>query len=135
MTLLENEVILDSLASVQLTNYRITKEYGKSYKLSIFLEKISSIEAAYKSKPYLILIGILLIIIGLYLANDNIQEFGIFSVIVGIVLIIAYFRTRKNILRVSPDGGTNLDLAVKGVSNERVEEFITNIQRAKQEKK
>jgi len=97
MTLLENEVKLDSLTpSVQLTNFRIVKEHKNSYKISVFLEKISSI--------------------------------------IGIAFTIGFFLTKKQVITISQNGGEKLDIEAKGVAKERIEEFITNIQEAKQKK-
>ena len=137
MTLLENEVQLDALHSVRLSNYRITQEFGSSYKISIFLEKISSVVVLYKSKPLLLLLGLILIAAGFYFLDqsDDIEQImGGVSLGVGVILIIAFFVTRKHVLTISPDGGMSLDASVKGVSNERIEEFITKIQEAKQTK-
>ena len=134
MTFLENEVKLDSLTqSDMLTNYRIMLESGNSYKISIFLEKISSIMMHYKSKPLLLILGIIAFIAGIFvIQSDDWQGGGIFVLIVGIALIIAYFLTRKHVITISPDGGKDLDIEVKMVSHERIEEFITKIQEAKQ---
>jgi len=137
MTLLENEVKLSSFThSVLLTNYRILKEYGNSYKISIFLEKISSIVVFYKSNPFLLFVGGFLIIAGLILllGVDDYQVFGALSLIVGIACIVLFFSTRKHVIVVSSDGGSDLGITVKNTSTELVEEFITKIQEAKQKK-
>ena len=134
MTLLSGEVILDSLTeSVLLTNYRIMKEHGNSYKISIFLEKISSIVMHYKIKPLLLFFGIICFIVGGVLFDYN-EALGILSLIVGIILIIAFYLTCKHVLVISPDGGMKLEIEVKRTSRERIEEFLTIIQEAKQAK-
>jgi len=133
MTFLENEEQLDTLSNTVLTNYRILKEEENSYKISIFLEKISSIEMHYKQKIYLILLGICSVFGGLYIAQGE-EMIITAGIILGVVFIIAYFVTRKHVITITPDGGKNLDIEVQGVKNERIEEFITNIQKAKQEK-
>ena len=131
MTLLKDEVKLDSLTnSVLLTNYRILKEHGDKYKISIFLEKISSIEMHYKSKILYLILGIIACIAGLIMQGEG-AEAGLPLLVVGIVLVIAFFLTRKHVITVSPDGGKSLDIEVKGISSERVEEFLTNVQEAK----
>ena len=93
MIFLENEVKLDSLTqSVQLTNYRITKEYGDSYKMSIFLEKISSIEMHYQRKPLLLLLGIVSLIAGVFdMLPWIVQSSAQLLFTIGVILIIVFF--------------------------------------------
>jgi hypothetical protein len=143
MTLLENEIKLDSfIESISLTNCRIMQEDGNSHKISIFLEKISSIEMYHKSKLILLFLGIFFVIVGLILSIGAIfmpeiyLELNLLGITMplffGIIFIIAFFLTRGCIIIVSPDGGKNLNIKInRKVSNERIEEFITNIQNAK----
>ena len=61
MKLLQNEekLITSEEDRMILTNYRITKRdeiWGKSYKISIFLEDISSIEVHFKSNIVFLII-------------------------------------------------------------------------------
>ena len=133
MTLLEDEVKLDSLKdSVVLTNYRIMQEIGKSYKISIFLEKISSVVVSYKSKPLFLIFGIFFLLAG-YVVNTQLYYYkgeGILSLIVGVIFILLFFFSRKHVLSISPDGGKSLDFGVKWTKKERIEDFITKIQKA-----
>jgi hypothetical protein len=143
MTLLENEVKLDLFTeSIQLTNYRITQEDGNSCGISIFLEKISSIEMYRKSKLILLLIGIFFLIAGLGLSIGaifvpeiyrDLELLGItMPLYVGIIFIIVFFLTKRSTLTISPDGGKKMNIKIsRKVSNERIEEFITKIQNAK----
>jgi len=117
--LLGNEVQLDSLTgTILLTNYRIMNDQGSSYKFSVFLDKISSIEMQMheKRKTPLLVLGILLLI-----------AYGL-----GIILIIAYFfvKKREHTIVVAPDGGKLFEVAVKDHSSKRIEEFIKNVQEA-----
>ena len=132
MTYLENEREIGKLTTFDtLTNYRITDESGKFYKISIFLEKISSIEAIYKDKPFLILLGILLIPFGLVVIREDFDVFGILAIIIGIGLIIYYFLSRKHIVIISSDGGRSIKITVTGISPNTIEDYITKIQAAK----
>ena len=143
MTLLENEVKLDELTeSVLLTNFRIAQEHGNLYKISIFLEKISSIQMYRKSKTGLLLFGIFCVIVGAILSVGAIylpeiyrelRFFGItLPLYLGIIFIIFFFLTRKHVITISPDGGKDLNIKInRKISSERIEEFITNIQDAK----
>ena len=137
MTLLENEKNLDFLEknSVVLTNYRITKEDGNSYKIAIFLKNISSIIAHYKTEPIFIILGAISLIAGVVLVlHGDLNSFGIASFVLCAVLFAAYFLTKKHVITVSSDGGEKMVIEVQKKSHERIEEFITNIQQAKQGK-
>jgi len=137
MTHLENEVKLDALTNQdQLTNLRIAQEYsdflGASYKNSIFLEKISSVEVRFKSKPLYLILGIVSFIAGISLmSNYNTREIGNALLIIGIVLIVIFFFTRKHVVSITPDGGNSIDITAKGVNESRIEEYLTNIHEAK----
>ena len=136
MTLLENEVKLVEFAkSIILTNYRVLMEEGKLYKISIFLEKISSIETRYKSKHYLILLGIIALIVGIIMKiSAEYEDFSLLFFIIGIICIISFFFTRKHVLSISSDGGAKLEAEIKKAPHEIIEKFITSIQEAKQKK-
>ena len=137
MTLLEKEKELDTLAHVVLTNYRIMQERESSYKISIFLEKISSIEAQYKRRLFLLILGIAALVSGpiLFAAEGYSDiEWVITLLSVGIAFVVAYFFLGKHTIEISSDGGKSLDIYVKRMLNSRVEEFITNIQKAKLER-
>jgi hypothetical protein len=143
MKLLENEVKLDFLTeSVLLTNHRIIKEYRNSYKISIFLEKISSIEMYYRENPFYMLSGLLFFFFFLVLLPRE-QTYGIWMenwmgvllMIVGVIFMIAFFFTKRHVIIVSPDGGEDIRVSIKWATNERIEEFITNVQEAKLRKK
>ena len=138
MILLENEVKLDALTNKdQLTSLRVLLEYsnfGGSYRNSIFLEKISSIEVHYKSKPVYIILAVIVFILGIW-AQSEIRRDGEVALIaclfVSILFIVAFFLTRKYTVSITPDGGKSIDIEAKGLSEERIEQFIANIQEAK----
>ena len=143
MTLLENETKLDLFTeSVLLTNYRIMQENGNSYKISIFLEKISSIEVCRKSKLKFLLLGIFFMVLGLALSVGLMiepswryeAEFALLGAILslGIIFIVVFILTRSHIIAISPDGGRNLNIKVdRKISNERIDEFLAKLQSAK----
>jgi len=136
-TLLKNEIKLDALTNQdQLTNLRITQEYsdffGAAYKNSIFLEKISSVEVHFKSKPIYLVLGVIIFILGIWAKSEFREDSAFtFGLIVSVVFIVAFFLTRKHVISVTPDGGKSIDITVKGVGETRIEEYITNIQEAK----
>ena len=137
MTLLENEKNLDFLEknAVVLTNFQLTQENGNLYKISIFLKNISSIIAHYKTEPIFIVLSTVSFIAGVVLALQGyFISFGIASFVLCAVLTAAYFLTKKHVITVSSDGGEKMVIEVQKKSHERIEEFITNIQQAKQGK-
>ena len=132
MTLLENEIKLDSLTeSVVLTNYRIVKENRNSL-FSIFLENISSIAMHRKDNPFLLKVGIGSFTVGVILYNNSYEDMSYWIFGVGAIFIIIYYLTIKHVIIISPDGGEKLYIEVKSSSTERIKNFLTNIQKAKQ---
>ena len=133
MILLENEVKLDALTDVQLTNWRILQEYssvGGSYKNSIFLEKISSVEVHYKSKPLYLILGVIVFIYGIWAFHEE-DGLSVLCLFISASLVVAYFLTRKHVVSITPDGGSRINIVVKGADESHIERFITNIQEAK----
>ena len=131
MRLLKDEVKLDTLTdSIVLTNQRIVNERGNKYKNSIFLEKISSIEMHYKNQLAFLISGIIVCIIGIIPLFDDQSGAGLPLLLIGIVLITAFFLTRKHVIIVYPDGGKSFEFGVKGASPDRIDEFLTNVRAA-----
>jgi hypothetical protein len=94
MKYLGNEVKLDALTDQdQLTNLRITQGYNAflkaSYKNSIFLENISSIEVRFKLKIFYLILGIVFLIAPIIeRQTTGFAVGGGFFLIVGAIFII-----------------------------------------------
>lgn len=136
MKLLQNEekLITSDEDRMILTNYRITKRdevWGKSYKISIFLEDISSIEVHFKSNIVFLIIGILLALAGLVMSSQGGAESSVGSFVIGGIFIAIWWFNRKHIVSISSDGGSTLNILVKGMSDGKIEDFITSVQDAK----
>ena len=88
----------------------------------------------YKSKPLFLILGIIVFIAGILVKNYT-DEDGVLVAgwIIGTILIITFFLTRKHVVSITPDGGIecSINIEVKGVDKSRIEKFITNIQEAK----
>ena len=136
MRFLKDEVKLDTLTdSVVLTNQRIVRDHGDKCKDFIFLEKISSIEMHYKNNLLLLIVGVIIFFTGIiFAAISHIPELGWFFLILGLGCIIAFIVTRHHVIIVSPDGGKSFKFEVSGVSSDRIDEFLTNVQAAKLDK-
>ncbi|HYF31665.1 MAG TPA: hypothetical protein VD993_11140 [Chitinophagaceae bacterium] len=138
MTLLPNEqqLIVSNAGKIILTNLRIfmkESEGSGSYIISIFLEKISSVESRHKTNPLLGLIGTLLVIVGLYLyaSQPYAGNAPMLFIITGVILIILYYATRKHVVTIASDGGRALNFEAGGISEAEIEKFLTDVQDAK----
>ena len=109
------------------------KKLGKSYSNSIFLEDISSVEVHYKSKIWLLIIGIIIVFAGFIFGTNihNGEQIIMIGILVGGIFIANWWFSRKHTLTISPNGGRCLDVVFKVGSDENVESFATNLQEAK----
>ncbi|MBS1638168.1 MAG: hypothetical protein JST26_19805 [Bacteroidetes bacterium] len=121
--------------TITLTTHRIRYSEAKGgieNLISIHLEKISSIEMKYTSKPFLIYFGILALVIGTLLGKASNQvDVIIISLIIGSILIISYFLSRKHTVVISSDGGSKIIFETKGMKSEAHIDFINKIEKAK----
>lgn len=136
MKLLQNEekLITSDEDRMILTNYRITKRdeiWGKSHKISIFLEDISSIEVHFKSNIVFLIIGILLALAGLVMSSQGGGESSIGGLVIGGIFVAIWWFSRKHIVSIASNGGSSLNILVKGMSDSKIEDFITSVQDAK----
>ena len=69
-------------------------------------------------------------LIGVALSSQG-DQFAFGSLIVGLVCIILWATSRKHIVTISSNGGARLNFLVHGMSNDKVEDFITKVQEAK----
>jgi hypothetical protein len=137
MQLLPDEQLL--VASNQdriiLTSQRIhltDKEWGRSYKITFFLENISSIENVYKSNPGLLLIGALGLVVGIATINREYQSglaFGGFTV--AVVFLLVWLNSRRHVVTISSKGGGKLNFLVERMGEAEVQDFIDKVQAAK----
>lgn len=137
MKLLQNEVKLFSSNEdkIILTDDRIMMRdevAGKAYKISIFLEDISSIEVQYKSNTSLLIIATVLALASLVIMSG---KGGGQTAVVGLVIagffITIWWITRKHLMTISSNGGSSLNFLVQGMSDDEIEDFITTVQAAK----
>ena len=118
MKAIENEsIILESTdRRIMLTSHRL-RYHDRASKhtdfISIMLDKISSIELTYQRNLWLLIIGILTI-----------------PVLVGVVLLIFFFLTKKHIVSITPDGGKPIVFETNGMKREFLEDFIYQVEKA-----
>lgn len=125
--------------NVILTDHRIhmnTYKWGHSSFTSIFLEDISSIQRKYKSKIVLLLIAALFFLVGIYFMIESRFryeiEFAHRIFLVGIIFVIVWLFTRKNIVCIASDGNSTLEFETSGVSDDKIDGFIHEVSIAKQ---
>ncbi|HUM50357.1 MAG TPA: hypothetical protein PK431_01030 [Chitinophagales bacterium] len=136
MNLLQNEIEIATSASrlITITNFRIVQEemkFGSEYHISINHEDISSIEMGYKSKPILLIIGITACLSSFVSVHTAGFAGVIMSMMLGIILIAAWWFTRKYAVSVKPNGGTSLDCLFDASSNNAIQTFLTILEQAK----
>jgi len=113
----EKMVLESSNRRLRLTTHRLryyeTKKSNSDF-TSIMIDKISSIELLYyKSNIWLLIIGIVTI-----------------PVVVGIVLIIIYYMSKRHVVSVTPDGGRPIIFETRGMKRDFLEAFIDKVEAA-----
>ena len=124
----EKELITTSNNHLILTNYRIIKSeqvWGKSYRIDIFLENISSVESQFKSYPILLLLAVLGIIGGIF--SENIEV----GIALGVFFVLIWWFSRKHLITIMPDGGNPLNILAERMTQEKINELMFFIQQAK----
>lgn len=135
--LFENEkIILQSDGNIiTLTNLRIRYSLtgvSQEHIISIFLDKISSIESRYSSKYVFLYLSILGFITSVYFLLNETSDVGIWMLfsIVAIGLLYMYFKSRKHFITITTDGSNQLNFQVDGMKNSLILDFISQIEEA-----
>ena len=138
MKLFDGEQKITTGTNVMLTNYRVSvasKEWwGDTYTIYLFLEDISSIQILFKSTIALLLLGCGSFFVALILSFQS-NGYGSPSptplFIFGIVLIAAWWFSKRHIISVTPNGGKALEIMIKNLPSADIEKFLYDIQEAK----
>jgi hypothetical protein len=119
MTGIEGETLLMESANrqIQLTTHRLryheTASKNSNF-TSLMLDNISSIELTYyQSSIWWLIIGILTI-----------------PILVGIVLIILFFTSKRHVVFIRPNGGEPIIFETKGMKRDFLEGFIDKVEAA-----
>jgi|GEM_PF-613235 hypothetical protein len=145
MTLLlnEHEVLTSNENQIILTNKRIQmtqKDWGRSYKISIFLEDISSTQVLYKSNIVWLVLGIFsLVYFALALIqNDRFSYYDKapmqISLVVGLIFLALYWFSRRHIISIHSDGGKPLEFMINRMSDAEIEHFFDKVQSSKHDR-
>jgi hypothetical protein len=120
---------------ITLTTHRIryhNKVWGASNLISIMLEKISTVQVLYISYPGLWVGGLLVILLGAVFSvgDGNVGVIAI-AVIIGLVLIAAYFGTRRHICVIASDGGGKIVFRTEVMSTATLMVMVDKVELAK----
>ena len=118
---------------ITLTNLRIRYSddvWGKSHVISLLLEKVSSVEIHYRSKPILLVLGILSVIVGVFLESNGAEgSIAVFGVI-GFVFILLHIFSRKHFMTISSEGGSKINFHIKRMKHSKVLTFVNQLEGA-----
>jgi hypothetical protein len=139
MTLFSNEHVISSSngGKIILTDQRIhmnETEWGKSYKITLALEDISSIEYLYKSNIlWLVLAGISLLFAGAtYINGDSSQQgISVYGFAGALLFFIFWVFSKKQMVSITPNGGKSLQFMTENMKEDVVEEFLYKVQLTK----
>lgn len=131
MKMLPNEEVITLNNGITLTNQRLRHTFDKGGDPSItslLLDNIQSISIQYKSKPLLLITGILLIAVSIIFSQG---EIGIVltGAVIGGVFIAYYFHTRKHYLTIA-SAADAINIIVKGQSTTMLLEYIDTVEEA-----
>ncbi len=131
----DEEILSESLkGNVTLTNYRIRHENSKSsggFVTSIFLNKISSVEINYKSNPIYIVLALLGATASILLASERLNETALATLAFAVVSFIFFLISRRQLLIVASDGGSKINVEIKGTKKQIILDFMNKIEHAK----
>lgn len=146
-TLPGEEIIANSNKNiVVLSNQRIQmtwKEWGRSYYNCIFLEDISSVEVRYRSRIIFLVLMILcfLFSIWVFMINNYHGELRpeastvlVGGIGLGLLFFLLWRLSRKHVISISPNGGSVMDIDVKGMNHKYIEDFTDKILQTKLER-
>ena len=127
-----------------LTNLRIhinEKKLGYSYKNTIFLEDISSIQDKFTSLIIALIVGIFsgsiwLLYLFNFISTQNPNELNIQFISFGVSILsnLLYWLSRKHIVSISSNGGKPIDFSVNNMNEEMIDDFIFKVQESKKQR-
>jgi hypothetical protein len=107
-----------------LTNYRVRFDQaarGASNYITICLDSVASCGLVTKSRPLLLVLAAI-IVIGGVAQNDS--GLKVMSILAAIILVGAFFVTRKAVIAISSNGGEQIIVPVKGMSRDEIIAFL-----------
>ncbi|WP_118974609.1 hypothetical protein [Taibaiella koreensis] len=132
----EQELLSSNGNKVILTNQRIhlsDQSWGLAYHITFFLEDISSVRMFYTSKTIFIVIATLCFLYALVtiFIVDSSNVLLLPALLAGLASLVLWGLSRKHLISIHPHGGRPLELAVNGVADLQVDNFLHKLQWAK----
>lgn len=131
MELLSNEKTIQESANGQLvlTTHRVRFDgkntTGETKIVGIMLDEVSSCELTVKSRPVLLLLAIIFIIVAFTVDGSFLA-----GLIGAVCLGAAFWLTRKQTMSIS-SAAASIDVEVKGMSVAKIRELIDSVEKAK----
>ncbi|MEZ4807449.1 MAG: hypothetical protein R2815_08225 [Flavobacteriales bacterium] len=129
---LPNEAVIteSNNGGFKLTTHRVRLAYGDSF-TSIMLENVSMARVEHISKPILLILGVVGILLAIAsLDSRNGEMIAMLIGMVGIGFIVAYIVGRKQSFVIEAKGGGTLTFSMSGIKRERAMEFIDQMEQA-----
>ncbi len=121
---------------ITLTTHRIRQEnksWGKIDLVSIMLEEVTSCEYNKKSKPFILIIGLLIIGFSLFIERQNsIYSENMYNalLLIGVACVLFYLLTIKRGLFISSPTA-KIKLNTSGMNDDNIKSFIDKLEIAK----
>jgi hypothetical protein len=103
---------------------------GSARIASIMLDAVSSCEITHSSNRALLLLAVVALLGGFALNSPRDSTPVAIGAVVAVILVAAYFATRKQVLRVASPS-SNIDVLLVGMSIEKATEIVDTIEWAK----
>jgi len=119
-------------SGVTLTTHRICiqeKEPGSSYYQDIMLEHITSCKQHTSSNGLLLILSLLTFFIAITAGPARIRD-AVAALIIGVVLLLAYFLTRKKQITIASND-TKLNINVPTMNTSSIAGFVDKVQQTK----
>lgn len=137
MNPLQNETVLLESAgkTLILTTHRIryqTEAMGSTEIRSIMLDEVASCAMIRSSNLILLILAGVCLIVGVLVAASGTRNEGalIIGVVLAIILVVAYFASRRQVLAFA-SAGTTITVNAQGMKPEAVKQFIEQTEAAK----
>ena len=128
----ENLSIISSIGDTILTKEYVNSSYskiGEKYSITIFLKDISSIIYGSQTKPILLILAIISIILGIYLQNNYIEYALLWGIVIGIILFVLFFVTKKQTVIITAHSSQKIIQIIN--DREKAKKFVEDIIEAK----
>lgn len=128
----EEVVVTSGNGVLTVTNYRVkydASKKGNSKFVSISLESISSCGLVTRSRPVLLVLAAITLILALAQLGSAAGS-GLLLVI-GLGFLVAFFVTRSSVITVSSNGGEDIVVPAKGMSRDATLFFLEAVMDAK----